>query len=64
MNIINCKGSALNNCFVPQTFSTAADGQTSVEIIVCQGEREMAKDNKVLGRFQLVSKWVALQLCK
>ncbi len=35
-------------------FSTAADGQTSVEIVVCQGEREMAKDNKVLGRFQLV----------
>ena len=37
-----------------QVFSTAADGQTSVEIIVCQGEREMAKDNKTLGRFQLV----------
>ncbi len=37
-----------------QTFSTAADGQTSVEIIVCQGEREMARDNKTLGRFQLV----------
>ena len=37
-----------------QIFSTAADGQTSVEIVVCQGEREMAKDNKVLGRFQLV----------
>ena len=37
-----------------QTFSTAADGQTSVEIVVCQGEREMAKDNKTLGRFQLV----------
>ena len=35
-------------------FSTAADGQTSVEIVVCQGEREMAADNKVLGRFQLV----------
>jgi molecular chaperone DnaK len=39
-------------CF--QVFSTAADGQTSVEIVVCQGEREMAKDNKTLGRFQLV----------
>ena len=38
-----------------QVFSTAADGQTSVEISVCQGEREMAKDNKVLGRFTLVS---------
>ena len=37
-----------------KVFSTAADGQTSVEIIVCQGEREMAADNKVLGRFQLV----------
>lgn len=39
-------------CF--QIFSTAADGQTSVEIVVCQGEREMARDNKTLGRFQLV----------
>lgn len=37
-----------------QIFSTAADGQTSVEIVVCQGEREMARDNKNLGRFQLV----------
>lgn len=37
-----------------QVFSTAADGQHSVEIIVCQGEREMAADNKTLGRFQLV----------
>ena len=37
-----------------KVFSTAADGQTSVEIVVCQGEREMAADNKVLGRFQLV----------
>ena len=37
-----------------QIFSTAADGQTSVEIVVCQGEREMARDNKTLGRFQLV----------
>ena len=40
--------------FFFKVFSTAADGQTSVEIVVCQGEREMAKDNKVLGRFQLV----------
>ena len=38
-----------------QIFSTAADGQTTVEIVVCQGEREMVADNKVLGRFQLVS---------
>ena len=36
-----------------QIFSTAADGQTSVEIHVLQGEREMAADNKTLGRFQL-----------
>jgi molecular chaperone DnaK len=36
-----------------QTFSTAADGQTSVEIHVLQGEREMATDNKTLGRFTL-----------
>jgi len=37
-----------------QVFSTAADGQTQVEIKVHQGEREMAKDNKMLGQFQLV----------
>ncbi len=36
-----------------QIFSTAADGQTSVEIHVLQGEREMAKDNKTLGMFRL-----------
>jgi molecular chaperone DnaK len=36
-----------------QIFSTAADGQTSVEIHVLQGEREMAQDNKTLARFQL-----------
>ncbi|MFN8671096.1 MAG: molecular chaperone DnaK [Candidatus Sericytochromatia bacterium] len=36
-----------------QVFSTAADGQTSVEIHVLQGEREMANDNKTLGRFTL-----------
>ena len=36
-----------------QIFSTAADGQTSVEIHVLQGEREMAKDNKSLGMFHL-----------
>lgn len=36
-----------------QVFSTAADGQTSVEIHVLQGEREMAADNKTLGRFNL-----------
>jgi len=37
-----------------QVFSTAADGQTQVEIKVHQGEREMAADNKMLGQFQLV----------
>lgn len=36
-----------------QVFSTAADGQTSVEIHVMQGERTLAKDNFTLGRFQL-----------
>lgn len=36
-----------------QVFSTAADSQTSVEIHVLQGEREMARDNKTLGRFTL-----------
>lgn len=36
-----------------QVFSTAADNQTSVEINVLQGEREMANDNKTLGRFVL-----------
>ena len=37
-----------------QTFSTAADGQTQVEIKVLQGEREMAADNQMLGQFSLV----------
>lgn len=37
-----------------QVFSTAADGQTQVEIKVMQGEREMAADNKMLGQFSLV----------
>lgn len=37
-----------------EIFTTAADGQTSVEIHVLQGEREMAADNKTLGRFHLV----------
>ncbi len=36
-----------------QVFSTAADGQTSVEVHVLQGEREMAAGNKTLGRFHL-----------
>ncbi len=37
-----------------QTFSTASDSQTAVSIHVIQGEREMAADNKTLGRFELV----------
>jgi len=37
-----------------QIFSTAADSQTAVSIHVLQGEREMASDNKTLGRFELV----------
>ena len=36
-----------------QVFSTASDNQPSVEVVVLQGEREMATDNKVLGRFIL-----------
>ncbi|HUF23435.1 MAG TPA: Hsp70 family protein, partial [Vicinamibacterales bacterium] len=37
-----------------EIFSTAADGQTSVEVHVMQGERSMARDNRTLGRFHLV----------
>ncbi|HEY6552800.1 MAG TPA: Hsp70 family protein, partial [Vicinamibacteria bacterium] len=37
-----------------EVFSTASDGQTSVEVHVLQGEREMAKDNRTLGKFHLV----------
>ncbi len=36
-----------------ETFTTAADNQTSVDIHVLQGEREMARDNKTIGRFRL-----------
>src|SRR5205807_8240400 len=36
-----------------EVFSTAADGQTQVKIHVLQGEREMATDNRTLGRFHL-----------
>merc|ERR1712228_532263 len=36
-----------------QVYSTAADGQTQVEIKIYQGERDMAKDNKMLGNFIL-----------
>ena len=37
-----------------ETFTTAADNQSSVEVHVCQGERGMAKDNRTLGKFSLV----------
>ena len=40
-----------------QIFSTAADNQTSVEVNVLQGEREMAQYNKSLGRFQLEARY-------
>ncbi|MEV5481467.1 MULTISPECIES: molecular chaperone DnaK [Streptomyces] len=36
-----------------ETFSTAEDNQEAVDVVVLQGERELAKDNRVLGRFQL-----------
>ena len=36
-----------------QVFSTAADNQPSVDIVVCQGERKMVNDNKMLGNFRL-----------
>jgi molecular chaperone DnaK len=36
-----------------EVFSTAEDDQTAVDVVVLQGEREMAKDNRVLGRFRL-----------
>lgn len=39
---------------VTQVFSTAVDGQTQVEINIYQGERELAKDNKLLGNLVLV----------
>ena len=38
-----------------ETFSTAADNQTSVEVHVLQGERPLARDNRTLGRFQLTA---------
>ena len=37
-----------------QTFSTAADGQTAIEVKIFQGERELARNNKLLGNFNLV----------
>lgn len=50
--LINC------NTTIPtkksQVFSTAADGQTAVDIKVFQGEREFVRDNKLLGNFQLI----------
>ena len=40
-----------------KTYSTAADGQTQVEIKIFQGEREMAAENKLLGNFQVIVKF-------
>ena len=37
-----------------QTFSTAADGQNAIEVKIYQGERELVRDNKMLGNFNLV----------
>lgn len=37
-----------------QVFSTAADGQTAIEVKIFQGERELVRDNKLLGQFNLV----------
>lgn len=37
-----------------QVFSTAADGQTAIEVKIYQGERELVRDNKMLGNFNLV----------
>jgi molecular chaperone DnaK len=37
-----------------QTFSTAADGQSAIEVKIYQGERELVRDNKILGNFNLV----------
>ena len=36
-----------------QVFSTAADGQTAIEVKIYQGERELVRDNKLLGKFLL-----------
>jgi molecular chaperone DnaK len=36
------------------TFATAADGQTAIEVKIFQGERELVRDNKILGNFNLV----------
>lgn len=48
---------------VTQVFSTAVDGQTQVEINIYQGERELARDNKLLGNFVLASAINFLPLC-
>ena len=51
LDLVTVDWSALSRA---QVFSTAADGQSSVDIKVYQGEREMATDNKLLGSFMLV----------
>lgn len=52
-----CTKMIMRNTTIPakksQTFSTYADNQTSVDIVVLQGERDFAKDNKQLGTFRL-----------
>lgn len=53
--------------FRAQTFSTAADNQSQVQIKALQGEREMATDNKMLGQFDLVGippaqRWVCVRM--
>ncbi len=47
-----------------EIYSTAADNQTSVEINVLQGEREMAQDNKTLGKFQLTGIPLPVVACR
>ena len=47
-----------------ETFTTAADSQTSVEVHVMQGERPLARDNRTLGKFHLVGIPPAIAVCR